>query len=324
MVKKTTQDIENQSGELNKETAKKPTASFLDILSGDKKITDEVDYFPYLPQELIGGSIPYVAGLEDEAVWNAASQACGTERVHYVYTIEENKCWYLACPSSALASNPDSWCPIAAALPGNSEYWDQETVYIYEQEGMACALRWDPDTHRMQVFLGAGRTILPRIQSMNANFATINPENATIVPWRNRQLNTEKLARATSRMLLLSGIIVVMIMALFLAGEFVYVNSIKRDLGKIRQATEKASGDLMVNAYNALQSDVIKHFVRVQDIVDKLDEIQGWLVRYEVKDGKAEWEVIVDKAFSSGVEELKTNSQPTLEPDGRIRIKGEG
>lgn len=85
---------------------------------------------PYLPQEIIGGSIPHIPGTEEEAVWNAASQACSTEKVHYAYTVEGNRVWYLACPSSALASAPHSWCPLLAALPGGSEYWDRETVYI--------------------------------------------------------------------------------------------------------------------------------------------------------------------------------------------------
>src|SRR5690606_7703684 len=124
--------------------------------------------------------IPHVAGSEDEAVWNAASQACGTEKVHYTYSVDGGRLWYLACPSAALASSPDSWCPLAAALPGKSEFWDKETVYLYEQEGLASALRWDPDTGRMQVFLGASRTLLPRIQSMDASFVTINPEVADI------------------------------------------------------------------------------------------------------------------------------------------------
>ena len=88
------------------------------------------DLVPYLPPDIIGGSVPHVLGSEDEAVWNAASQACGTEKVHYTYTVENKRCWYLAAPSTSFASNPDSWCPLAAALPGNSEYWDKETVYI--------------------------------------------------------------------------------------------------------------------------------------------------------------------------------------------------
>ena len=33
---------------------------------------------------------------------------------------------------------------LAAALPGNSEYWDKDTVYLFDQEGTAAGLRWGP------------------------------------------------------------------------------------------------------------------------------------------------------------------------------------
>src|SRR5688572_14545100 len=193
---------------------------------------------PFLPQEIIGGAIPHIAGMEDEAVWNAASQACGTEKVNYLYTVDEGRCWYLACPSSAMASNPDSWCPLAAALPGNSEYWDKETVYLYEQEGMASALRWDPDTGRMQVFIGAARTLLPRIQSMDANFVTINADAAEPIPWKNRFLRTELLSRAAARMLLVVGIAINLLIFAFLVFQFIFTNTIERNLNKVKKQTD--------------------------------------------------------------------------------------
>jgi hypothetical protein len=199
----------------DKKIRSRPSPGAADFLAGEAN--DFVkDLTPHLPHELVGGVIPHIPGTEDEAVWNAASQACGTEKVHYAYSADENRLWYLACPSTTMASNPDSWCPLVAALPGNSEYWDRETVYLYEQEGLASALRWDPETARMQVFLGASRTILPRVQSMDANFVTINADVADIVPWRNRTLKTEKLSRATARMLVLSGMFVAFIATLIL------------------------------------------------------------------------------------------------------------
>ena len=91
------------------------------------------------------------------------------------------------------------------ALPGNSEYWDRQTVYIYESEGAAGALRWDQDTGRLQIYLGAARSILPRIQSMEANFVTINAESAKPVPWKNRALNQEKLSRMLVKGLFYAG-----------------------------------------------------------------------------------------------------------------------
>ncbi|HEY8190243.1 MAG TPA: hypothetical protein VIF12_06120 [Micavibrio sp.] len=277
---------------------------------------------PYLPPELIGGSIPHVPGMEDEAVWNAAAQACATEKVYYCYSIEGGRCWYLAVASMAMASNPDSWCPLAAALPGHSEFWDKETVYLYEQEGTASALRWDPETARMQVYIGASRTLLPRIQSMDANFVTINPDAATIVPWRNRALQSEKLARAAARSLMLAGLAVCFMSFFFLMIQYGWTIFLRRDLDKVRMDTEKASADLLVDAYNALQSDTIKHMVKIQDLLDTLRTMEGTLVKYQVEKNKTSWEALVPKSFSQGVGPVKGQIQPGIEKDGRVRLKG--
>lgn len=304
----------------------RPQAGVADFLAGEAA-QFQSNLNPYLPQELIGGSVPYVSGTEEEAVWNAASQACGTEKVHYTYTVDGDRCWYLACPSSSMASNPNSWCPLAAALPGNSEYWDTETVYLYEQEGLASALRWDPETGRMQVFLGASRTLLPRIQSMDANFVTINAGVADIVPWRNKQLMTEKLSRATARMLVIAGMGLNFILILLLAFQFIVTNTIQGDLKDVKSETLKKSNDLMLKAHTALQSDTIKHMVRIQELLADLEKIQGTLVKYEVSGpgAGAQWEALVRPSFSGGtISGKKVQVVNEIEKDGRVRVKGRG
>lgn len=328
----------------------KKEKSFLDIESGDEgvvpsdaepqkvsqkakptlpdRFAGEAKYFnenltPFLPAELIGGGIPYVPGMEDEAVWNAASQACATEKVHYVYSIEGERVWYLACPSTALASAPDSWCPLAAALPGNSEFWDKQSVYIYEKDGLASALRWDSETGRMQIFFGAARTILPRIQSMEANFITINPQIADVIPWRNQQLRSEQLARGTARMLVLSGVLVSLVLLGFMFLQYVGLNFMDRHLEAIKEQSETASMDLLKKATELSQNDVLKHTSRLQQLLDDLGQIDGTLVRYEVnKAGKLEWEALVTAGYSKGVLSIQGTAQPGIEPDGRIRMKG--
>lgn len=311
MVEKSAQDVQNSG----KGTGKKPLPSMASVLAGESGRFVK-DLVPYLPPELVGGTIPRIPGTEDEAVWNAASQACATEKVHYCYRVEDKRIYYLACPSSALASNPDSWCPIAAALPGNSEYWDKETVYLYEQEGYASALRWDPETGRMQVFLGASRTILPRIQSMDANFVTINAQIADIVPWRSRTLNTELLSRATARMLVFLGVLMNAAIISVLVYHYVAINVKERQLDIVESKTERAVDELMEKAFTAVQSDSIRHMVRIQEILDTLPAVDGTLVRYEVKNGQAEWEALLPPAFANDY-----GSPLGLEPDGRVRIK---
>lgn len=307
----------------NAEGISRPLPGMADFLAGESKSFVR-NLQPYLPQEMVGGVLPHIPGTEDDAVWNAASQACSTEKVHYCYTVEDKKVWYLACPSSAMASYPDSWCPLAAALPGNSEFWDKETVYIYEQEGVVSALRWDPDTGRMQVFLGASRTILPRVQSLDANFVTINAEVADIVPWKNRMLKTEKLARATVRMLVISGMVVAFICTLFLVFNIMALNLTQRDLGKVKTETEAAVNDLMLKSYNAMQSDTTKHMVRVQEILDGLGRLDATLVRYEVDKNTVTWEALVPEPYvQTVIQRFNANVVETKkDKTGRIRVKG--
>ncbi len=313
---------ELQKENRNKAAPKRLRPGMSDMLAGEKaSFVSELT--PYLPSELVGGSVPHVAGSEEEAVWNAASQSCGTEKVNFCYSVADGRCWYIACPSSALASNPDSWCPLAAALPGNSEFWDKETVYLYEQEGMASALRWDVDTGRLQIFLGASRTLLPRIQSMDANFATINPEVAQKVPWINRALKTEKLSRAAAKTLLTTGIVTNLVILSFLVLQYLLTNFVERDLNAVRQETDRMSQQLMVEAYNALQSDSIKHMVRIQELLDELKTIDGTLVKYQVTGKKVVWEALVPQAYGNGIGSFEGKVKAgTLEEDKRVRISG--
>jgi hypothetical protein len=308
----------------NTKKGKKAKAGLFDFLSGDNKFGAQ-ELSPYLPFELVGGSVPYVAGTENEAVWNAASQACGTERVHYTYTIEDGRCWYLSTPSSALSSFPNSWCPLAAALPGNSEFWDTETVYLYEQEGQASALRWDPDTHRMQLFLGPSRTILPKLQSMDANFVTINPEMADTVTWTNHSLRSDQLSRAAGRILLLSGLVACVLVALTILTLNIRTNLLEPNLEQAQVKTQAATSLLMQRAQQQFRNEATVHMIRIQELLDALLTMKGTLVRYEVSsDGRVEWDALVPRAFSSGDNPIlgKVTTVGGLEDDDRVRIRG--
>ena len=275
---------------------------------------------PYMPSELIGGSIPYIAGKEDEGVWNAAAQACGTERVHYCYTVDEGRCWYLATPSSSLASDPDSWCPLAAALPGNSEYWDRQTVYIYESEGQAGALRWDQETGRLQIYLGVARTILPRIQSMEANFVTINVEAAKPVPWKNRALNQEKLSRMLVKGMFYAGAAALAFSILVWVGAYSVANSLTPRLDEAHKLAAKATDALLADAANALQTNTDGHMARVIELLDTISSFGGVLTRYEVKpDNSVEWTALIPSAVQPS--QLQATAVG-MGNDGRILVKG--
>ncbi len=283
----------------------------------------DIELSAFLPNDIIGGSVPYIAGMESETVWNAASQACGTERIHYCYTVDGDRCWYFATPSASLASAPDSWCPLTAALPGNSEHWDKDTVYIYEQEGMAGALRWDNETGRMQAFVGASRTILPRIQSLEANFVTIDPEKAKQVAWHNRSLNREKLSRSLMRMTFFSGLSVTIVALLIWVLSFAFTAILEPELKEAESLTRDATFNLMIEATKALNTDVNKHFYNLRRLMDTLPKFGGTLLKYEIIDGgSAEWEALVPRALEGDISQFKAKAIGLEKGDGRLRIRG--
>jgi hypothetical protein len=282
----------------------------------------EDDLTPFLPIDIVGGSVPAIPGMEEEAVWNAASQACATDRVHFVYTVADDRCWYLAIPSSALASNPNTWCPLAAALPGNSEFWDKESVYVFEQDGSAAGLRWDADTGRMQVYAGPARVILPRLQSLDANFLTLNVERAKPVPWHSRSLASEKLSRQTVKWLFWSGTIVAISSVCLWLLSHMAVAFLRPNVDILQRETAQATEKLMLEAARLTRNDTEKHLLRVQELLGQLDTMGGTLKKYEVQDNKVVWEAIIPAA-SGGANLTRLKAQTTgTQPDGRIVIQG--
>jgi hypothetical protein len=283
----------------------KPKPEIADYIAGE--IADfKEDYAPYLPVELIAGEVPYIAGFERDTVWNAASQACGTEKVNFTYAVDvkNDKVTYLACPTSTLASNPDSWCPLVAALPGNPEFIDKQTVYVYEQDASTAAMRWSEETNRIQLFVGASRTILPKIQSMDTNFVTIGQDNPHVIPWKNTQLKTEKLARALIRAITLSGIALSSILLVILMFSSLSLTFTKKDLSQLERDNKKASTTLIETSYKAMHSDILSHNVRVQQLIDDLPKFDGTLVKYEVSKGKVIWEALINDAFIDEAKKL--------------------
>jgi hypothetical protein len=63
--------------------------------------------------------------------------------------------------------------------------------------------------------------------------------------------------------------------------------------------------------------------VRIQELLDSLQKIDGTLVKYQIDKGKVSWEALVSPSFSNCDGPLKgCQIIPGLEKDGRVRIKG--
>jgi len=122
-------------------------------------------------------------------------------------------------------------------------------------------------------------------------------------------------------MLLYTGLIVTFTAIFVIIFQYTITNFVKRDLAKVKRDTERLSSDLMLKAYNALQSDTIRHMVRIQELLDLLAKVDGTLVKYEVNKGKVTWEALVPQSMT-GVPGLNATVDDKLHKDGRARIKG--
>jgi hypothetical protein len=97
---------------------------------------------------------------------------------------------------------------------------------------------------------------------------------------------------------------------------YIAINFTERNLASVQSQTVAASNDLMLNAYNAMQSDTIRHMVRIQEILDELAKVDGTLVKYNVSGGNATIEALVPPAFAQDF------GRPLgLERDGRVRVQ---
>lgn len=161
---------------------------------------------------------------------------------------------------------------------------------------------------------------------MDANFVTINDETAEIAPWVNIELKKDQLTRTVGKIMVISGAVVGILVAVYIMGMYAYANAIQPQLDKTKSETEFASMKLLDDAARSLENDTIKHIIRIQELLDTLIQIQGTLVKYEVdSSGAIVWEALVPRSFSAIDNPLLQGARTVnnqIEKDGRVRIKG--
>ena len=101
------------------------------------------------------------------------------------------------------------------------------------------------------------------------------------------------------------------------------IGYVKSDLSEIKKQSNQAASDLLKNAANVMQSDTIRHMVRIQKLLDSLALSNGYLVRYEVHGRQVEWEAIVPQAFADNVTKANNGSKVIRREEGdQVRILG--
>ncbi len=253
----------------------------------------------YFPPDLIGGTCPRIVGEEEEIVWNAAAEACDTERVHVVWQSAGNRIWYLAVRSSDLASNTGAWCPLAALLPTDKDLGDLPVCYTYFGDEIAVLMVVGAE--ELHVFRGTGPVVRAKAErtarEMN-NAKVINIDLFRIgqmapVPWYSATLFEDRARRILAAVsVLVSLTIIGFSFVVWLLASMTMITT-RHDLAEALDNTQTKSMELMRQVEAMRVSPIRDQIERFLNINDGLINLNGFLNVYEIKEKSTRWRATV-------------------------------
>jgi hypothetical protein len=296
--------IEKSAAGVTSDAAGAHPASFVD--SGIKSSLTKVlisapgllgDY--YFPSELIGGCCPRVAGKEEEIVWNAAAEACDSERVHVIWQAIENRIWYVAVRSAELASHPNTWCPFGSLLPGMKDAQPTPVIYSFYSDEAATMMTVLPDG--LQIHRGMSSVVRAKAERMAREFGDapvveLIPERIlklTPSPWYSISLFEDRARRILATFSVMVALsLTALTFFLWLLTAMVILGT-KANLVSAEHRTQEKTTDLLRSAEELRSSPVRDQLAAFANVNDGLLGVNGFLEVYEIKTGKTRWRAIV-------------------------------
>jgi len=254
----------------------------------------------YFPSELIGGCCPRVAGQEEEIVWNAAAEACDTERVHVVWQSTENRIWYLAVRSSEIASHTNTWCPFASLLPDMKDARSVPVCYTYFSDEAATMMTLTAEG--LQIHRGMSSVVRAKAERSarelgDAPVIELVPDRIlklTPVPWYSVSLFEDRARRILATVAVMTAIgLAVLSFAVWLLTTMVIVGA-KVNLHEAQARASSKTTELMQTVSVLRSSPVRDQLSKFSDLNDGLLTLNGFLEVYEInKEGQVRWRAIV-------------------------------
>lgn len=274
----------------------------------------------YFPPEIVGGMCPQVPGAEEETAWNAAAEACDSERVHIVWQSFDNRVWYLAIRSSEMASHPHSWCPFAALLPGMKEALTPPVCYTYYGDETASMMTVTDDG--LHIYRGTTPIVRAKAERTarelgNASLVELTPDRIVSyesIPWYSSSLFEERARRILAlgsvgaSILLTIGAFAVWVVAA------VSLVTARQNLADVTARTQSKTMELMTTAQDIRATPVRDALTKFAEVNEKLLDINGYLEVYAIKGGKARWRAVVPPNLTadriSAIEGKTIDAQP--------------
>jgi hypothetical protein len=253
----------------------------------------------YFPSELIGGTCPRIVGEEEEIVWNAAAEACDTERVHVVWQSTQNKVWYLAVRSNEMASHTGTWCPFSSLLPGMKDAVAPPIIYTYYSDETATMMAVTADG--LQIYRGTTLVVRAKAERTarelgDAPVVELVPDRIlrlTPVPWYSLSLFEDRARRVLAAISVVSALSLAALAFLVWFSASLSLLSARHDLSAAQERTEKKTTELMATVERLRASPMRDQLAKFADLNDGLLNMNGFLEVYEVKNGKTRWRAIL-------------------------------
>ena len=293
------------------------SSSISRALMGAIGITEDA----YFPPDLIGGTCPRIIGEEQEIVWNAAAEACDTERVHVVWQAFENRIWYLAVRSADLASHADSWCPLAALLSSVKEKENLPICYTYYGEEIATLMVLTAED--LNVFRGTAPVVKAKAERMSrdlgdAPVVNLDPyrmDQLTPVPWFSVSLFEDRARRVLATVSVLASLVIASMSFLVWLSASMTMVAAHHDLADAIKRTQDKSMQLIREAEAMRSSPIRSQIEKFLSVNDSLLSLNGFLDVYEIKDRKTRWRATVppsataDRITAIGGKNIETSDQ---------------
>ncbi len=298
--------------------ASESSSSLLQALTGP---VGDIGEF-YFPPDLIGGICPRVAGKEEEIVWNAAAEACDSERVHVVWQSFGNCIWYLAVRSADLASHINSWCPLAALLPTARDAENLPLCYTYFGEEMAVLMV--VTVEELHIFRGTAAVVRAKaertVRELGDKARTINVDlfrigQMTPVPWYSASLFEDRARRILSTVSVLASLLIVGMSFLVWLSASMAMIAARHDLASALEHTQVKTMTLLRNAEGLRSSPLREQISKFLNVNDGLLSLNGFLTVYDIKEQTTRWRAIVppsataDRISAMGGKNIESNDQ---------------
>ena len=304
-------------------------SKFDDVISGSStsllstligSVGDVGDFF--FPPDVVGGVCPRVSGEEEAIVWNAAAEACDSERVHVVWQSVGNCIWYLAIRSSDLVSHTNSWCPLAALLPTKDDIANLPICYTYFGEELAVLMM--VATEELHIFRGTAPVIRAKAERIVREYGektqTVNIDPFRIgqmkpVPWYSASLFEDRARRILAAASVFAALVVIAISFVVWLLASMATISARSDLSAASERTQGKVMKLLQDAQNMRSSPLREQIEKFLSVNDGLLSLNGFLTVYSVKEQAVRWKALVppsataDRISAMGGKNIETTEK---------------